>query len=84
MENSKKEFEDAAKKAFKLPSQSNENLLKLYALYKQSTDGDVIGSRPGIFNLKDRAKFDAWTSHKGLSAEEAMKRYVELVKKLST
>lgn len=61
---------------------SNEELLDLYALYKQSTDGDVSGDRPGGFDFKAIAKFDAWTEKKGLSKEQAMQKYVELVAKL--
>lgn len=58
---------------------SNEKLLELYGLYKQATEGDVTGSRPGMLDLKGRAKFDAWSKRKGLSKEEAMKGYVAVV-----
>jgi diazepam-binding inhibitor (GABA receptor modulating acyl-CoA-binding protein) len=61
---------------------SNEELLELYALYKQSTDGDVSGDRPGGFDFKAIAKFDAWTEKKGMSKEQAMQKYVELVARL--
>lgn len=61
---------------------SNDTLLELYALYKQGTDGDVQGKRPGMLDLKGRAKFDAWSKVKGLGREEAMKRYVALVDRL--
>jgi len=64
-------------------SPSNDDLLELYGLYKQASDGDVTGSRPGMLDLKGRAKFDAWAGKKGTSAEEAMKKYVALVDKLS-
>ncbi len=62
---------------------SNEQLLELYALYKQATSGDVSGSRPGLFDVKGRAKFDAWATRKGLSREEAMKAYVALADQLA-
>lgn len=61
---------------------SNEQLLALYGLYKQATEGDASGSRPGIFDLKGRAKFDAWSGRKGLKPEQAMQKYVELVDEL--
>ncbi len=61
---------------------SNEELLELYALYKQATDGDVSGDRPGGFDFKAIAKFDAWAEKKGLSKEKAMQDYVALVAKL--
>lgn len=61
---------------------SNEELLDMYALFKQGTDGDVTGDRPGGFDFKAIAKFDAWTGKKGLSKEQAMEQYVSLMKKL--
>ena len=76
-------FEDAQKRAKALAKPpSNEDLLDLYALYKQSTTGDVSGSRPGMMDFKGRAKFDAWTSKKGTGKEEAMRKYVALVNRL--
>ncbi|CAL5050490.1 unnamed protein product [Urochloa decumbens] len=55
------EFEEYAEKAKTLPdSTTNENKLILYGLYKQATVGDVNTARPGFFNLKDKAKWDAW------------------------
>jgi len=61
---------------------SNEELLDLYALYKQSTEGDVASDRPGGFDFKAIAKYDAWAEKKGLSKEQAMQAYVALVSKL--
>lgn len=57
----------------------NEVKLRLYALYKQATVGDVSGRRPGFTNPVGRAKHDAWASVAGLPAEEARRRYVEAV-----
>lgn len=61
---------------------SNDTLLELYSLYKQATDGDVQGKRPGMLDLKGRAKYDAWAGRKGLSQEAAMQQYVALVERL--
>lgn len=61
---------------------SNEELLELYALYKQATDGDVSGERPGGFDFKAIAKYDAWAEKKGLSKEQSMQDYVKLVSRL--
>ena len=61
---------------------SNDTLLELYALYKQATDGDVQGKRPGMLDLKGRAKYDAWAGRKGLGKEQAMQQYVALVDRL--
>ncbi|HET8858652.1 acyl-CoA-binding protein [Marivirga sp.] len=62
---------------------SNEDLLKLYALYKQADEGDLTGERPGGFDFKAIAKFNAWEELKGKSSEEAMKEYIDLVNKLT-
>jgi diazepam-binding inhibitor (GABA receptor modulator, acyl-CoA-binding protein) len=76
-------FQNAAQAVKKLKSTpSNSELLQLYALYKQATDGEVSGKRPGMLDLKGRAKFDAWTALQGTSKDQAMKRYVELVEAL--
>lgn len=61
---------------------SNEELLDLYALFKQATDGDVTGERPGGFDFKAIAKFDAWAGKKGKTKDEAMKEYIDLMGKL--
>lgn len=61
---------------------SNDTLLELYGLFKQATEGDVQGKRPGMLDLKGRAKFDAWTGLKGVGREDAMRRYVALVDRL--
>ncbi|NBX76346.1 MAG: acyl-CoA-binding protein [Proteobacteria bacterium] len=77
------QFNQATKDVKKLSTRpDNQTLLELYALFKQATEGDVAGSRPGMLDLKGRAKFDAWTKKKGLSSETAMKDYIALVTKL--
>ena len=60
----------------------NNTMLKLYALYKQATQGDAIGERPGGFDFVRAAKFDAWSEIKGTSAEDAMQQYIDLVASL--
>ena len=60
----------------------NDTLLKLYALYKQATEGDAMGERPGSFDFVRRAKFDAWSAIKGTPAEESKRKYIELVASL--
>nr|ABI14372.1 acyl-CoA-binding protein [Pfiesteria piscicida] len=59
----------------------NDRKLKLYAFFKQLNEGDVTGSRPGMFSWEARAKFDAWTEVKGLDKEACMKGYVEELQK---
>jgi acyl-CoA-binding protein len=56
--------------------------LDLYALFKQATDGDVSGDRPGGFDFKAIAKFDAWANKKSLSKDQAMTEYVSLMDRL--
>ncbi|XP_057766693.1 acyl-CoA-binding protein [Salvia miltiorrhiza] len=79
----KEEFEEHAEKAKTLPeSTSNENKLILYGLFKQATVGNVNTSRPGMFNMRDRAKWDAWKAVEGKSQEQAMNDYITKVKQL--
>lgn len=61
---------------------TNEELLELYSLFKQGSEGDVTGERPGGFDFKAIAKYDAWAARKGTSKETAMQQYIELMKKL--
>ncbi|MFT6147296.1 MAG: acyl-CoA-binding protein [Myxococcota bacterium] len=58
---------------------SNEALLSLYALFKQATAGDVSGKKPGMFDLKGRAKYEAWSGKSGLSNDQAKDEYIALV-----
>nr|AEJ33928.1 acyl-CoA-binding protein [Wolffia australiana]AEJ88260.1 putative acyl-CoA-binding protein [Wolffia australiana]AEJ88286.1 putative acyl-CoA-binding protein [Wolffia australiana] len=77
------EFEDYAAKAKTLPATTtDETKLILYGLFKQATIGPVNTSRPGIFNQRDRYKWDAWKSFEAKSKEEAMSDYIAKVKQL--
>jgi acyl-CoA-binding protein len=71
----------AAKKTKKKPD--NSTLLKLYSLYKQATEGDVAGERPGGFDFVGGAKYDAWAKLKGTSRDDAMTQYIKQVEKLN-
>jgi diazepam-binding inhibitor (GABA receptor modulator, acyl-CoA-binding protein) len=62
---------------------NNDELLELYALYKQATAGDATGKRPGMLDLKGRAKFDAWAARRGTDRDAAISGYVALVEKLA-
>jgi len=61
----------------------NATLLKIYSLYKQSTEGDATGSRPSFTDMVARAKWDAWNAHKGKSNDQAMQDYIDLIESLS-
>jgi acyl-CoA-binding protein len=79
----KAQFEQAVAESKQLPEKpDNMTLLKIYALYKQATAGDVEGKRPGFTDMVGRAKFDAWDALKGKSAEEAMQEYIDLIEGL--
>ena len=71
----------AAKQTKKKPD--NATLLKLYAFYKQATDGDAKGDRPGGFDFVGGAKYDAWSKLKSMSKDEAMQNYIKQVDKLN-
>jgi len=76
-------FERAAAAAKSLPEKPDNNtLLKLYALFKQGSAGDVAGEKPGFFDFVAAAKYEAWEKLKGLSADEARNQYIDLVRKL--
>lgn len=60
----------------------SETKLRLYALYKQATEGDVSGSRPGILNPVGRAKYDAWAELQGVTEDAAAASYVDEVNAL--
>ena len=74
-------FADAQAKIKPVTGLGNDIMLELYALYKQGTAGDATGSRPGMLDLKGRAKFDAWAKHKGKTKDAAMEAYIALVAK---
>ena len=77
------EFDQAQKAVKTLSSRpGNDTLLDLYALYKQASVGNVLGSRPGMLNIKERAKYDAWAKRKGQDSEACKQAYVDLVGKL--
>ena len=79
----KQEFEQATKDIKGLTERpDNDTMLRLYALYKQGSEGDVKGDKPGFFDFIGAAKYEAWEKLQGTPGEQAMKKYVDLVKKL--
>ncbi|MCZ7564174.1 MAG: acyl-CoA-binding protein [Burkholderiales bacterium] len=83
MSDLKKRFEAAAQAVKKLDEDpGNAAKLEIYALYKQGSEGDVAGRRPGFTDMVGRAKYDAWAKVKGMTREAAMQKYVDLVKSL--
>jgi acyl-CoA-binding protein len=79
----KSEFEAAAAASKTLSTRpDNDTMLKLYALFKQATSGDVTGDRPGGFDFVGAAKYDAWAKVKGTAKDAAMRSYIDLVNSL--
>ena len=77
------QFEQAAVTVKSLPERpDNDTMLQLYALFKQGSSGDVSGKKPGMFDFVGVAKYDAWERLKGLSSDDAMQQYIDLVTKL--
>jgi acyl-CoA-binding protein len=76
----KERFEASQAKAKDLPKKpSNDDLLALYSLFKQATEGDVKGERPSGFDFVGAAKYDAWEKRRGMSSDVAMQAYIDLV-----
>ncbi|HEX5304804.1 MAG TPA: acyl-CoA-binding protein [Dyella sp.] len=76
-------FEQASEDVKRLGTRpDNDTLLKLYALYKQGSEGDVHGPQPGFFDFIGTAKYEAWVQLRGVDRAEAMGRYIALVEQL--
>lgn len=74
------QFDQAVVDSKNLPDRpDNMTLLKIYALFKQASAGDVEGKRPGFTDMVGRAKYDAWDALKGTAKEDAMQQYVDLI-----
>ncbi len=77
-------FDDAQRRVKTMPrAPANDLLLELYGLYKQGSQGDAAGKRPGMLDIRGRAKFDAWDARKGMSRDAAKEAYVALVDRLT-
>lgn len=74
-------FADAQAKIKPVTGLGNDVMLDLYALYKQATVGNVSGDRPGMLDIKGRAKYDAWAKRKGMTKDAAMQAYIDVVAK---
>ncbi|HZW19850.1 acyl-CoA-binding protein [Noviherbaspirillum sp.] len=74
------QFDQAVADSKNLPERpDNMTLLKIYALFKQASTGDVDGKRPGFTDMVGRAKYDAWDALKGTSRDDAMQQYIDLI-----
>ena len=76
-------FEAAVAESKTLASRpDNQTLLKIYALFKQASAGDVGGKRPGFTDLVGRAKYDAWAKLQGTASDDAKQAYIDLIRQL--
>ncbi|SDF66567.1 MULTISPECIES: acyl-CoA-binding protein [Rhodanobacteraceae] len=60
----------------------NDTLLRIYALYKQGSEGDAVGPKPGFFDFVGTAKYEAWVKLTGMPQAQAQEEYVALVRSL--
>jgi len=83
MDDLEQQFQDAVASSKTLSRRpDDQTLLKIYALYKQASAGDVQGERPGFFDFVGGAKYDAWAELKGKSTQQAKQEYVALIQRL--
>jgi len=74
------QFEKAINEVTELANRpENKHMLTLYASYKQATQGDCTGKRPGMLDIAGRAKYDAWKKISGTKTSDAKQAYVDLV-----
>lgn len=84
MSDLRKKFDAAAAGVLKAKKDPGSDMkLKLYAHYKQATDGDVAGDKPGFTDFVNRTKYEAWAKLKGTSPDKAMEAYVKLVERVT-
>ncbi|MEM1080884.1 MAG: acyl-CoA-binding protein [Pseudomonadota bacterium] len=78
-------FEDASVRIKTLGERpDNDTMLQLYALFKQGSEGDISGEKPGFFDFVGVAKFEAWEKLKGQDQASAQQAYVDLVNSLTS
>ena len=83
MSDLKARFDQAVAESKQLPEKpDNQTLLTIYGLYKQATEGEPTGKRPGFTDMVGRMKFDAWAAIKDKSSDEAMQEYIDLIESL--
>lgn len=84
MSDLRKKFDAAAASVLKAKKDPGSDMkLKLYAHYKQATEGDVTGDKPGFTDFVNRAKYEAWAKLKGAPADKAMEAYIKLVERVT-
>ena len=83
MDDLHQQFETSVKNIKTKPTPTtNEDLLVLYGLYKQSTQGNCNIPQPWSVQVEQRAKWDAWTANSGMTRYAAMQKYIQKVNNL--
>ena len=78
-------FSQAAASAKALPKRPDDDtLLRMYALFKQGSEGDVQGDPPGFFDFVGAAKYEAWEKLRGINQDEAKQKYIDLIASLKS
>jgi diazepam-binding inhibitor (GABA receptor modulating acyl-CoA-binding protein) len=76
-------FNVAIEEIKKLDSMSNDDKGYFYARYKQATVGDNPQKEsPSFFDFMGKAKWNAWNTCLGMSADQAAREYIEHASKL--
>ena len=57
-------------------------MLMFYAFYKQATVGSCNLPKPAFWDVINKAKWNAWSKLGDMTKEDAMRRYVEEIKKV--
>lgn len=65
-------------------SMSSEVLLKLYAYYKQATEGKCNTPKPSWYDLRAKSKWEAWNNLRELPQNEAKQLYINIIRELDS
>ena len=77
------QFEQASQDVNQLSARPDtQTLLRLYALYKQGSVGDVTGDKPSMTDMVGFAKWSAWNKLKGQTQVQEQQAYIDLVNEL--
>ena len=81
--NLEQSFRDAAARIkTRASTPSNGDLLILYGLYKQVTEGECNTAQPWAVQVQARSKWEAWNKNKGMERMNAMRKYIDKVEEL--
>ncbi len=77
------EFKKYVELGREMPKQAPDRMLIAYGYFKQATEGDNTHERPTTnSDIVRTFMHDQWRRLRGMSREEAMKRYISFIKEL--